>query len=108
MSGKGAIACGDPLNAGLFGRYSRIANDLIAKSDCLFVVGCKLGEVATRRYDLLATGAPIIHLDIVAEEFARTTTPTLRLPTTAAPAGKATPPKSARPCIPGANRCAPS
>ncbi|MFY3842245.1 thiamine pyrophosphate-binding protein [Achromobacter xylosoxidans] len=79
MSGKGAIACGDPLNAGLFGRYSRIANDLIAKSDCLFVVGCKLGEVATRRYDLLATGAPIIHLDIVAEEFDRTTTPTLRL-----------------------------
>ena len=79
MSGKGAIACDDPLNAGLFGRYSRIANDLIAKSDCLFVVGCKLGEVATRRYDLLATGAPIIHLDIVAEEFDRTTTPTLRL-----------------------------
>ena len=61
-----------------FGRYSRIANDLIATSDYLFVVGCKLGEVATRRYDLLATGAPIIHLDIVAEEFDRTTTPTLR------------------------------
>lgn len=79
MSGKGAIACNDPLNAGLFGRYSRIANDLIAKSDCLFVVGCKLGEVATRRYDLLAAGAPIIHLDIVAEEFDRTTTPALRL-----------------------------
>lgn len=79
MSGKGAIACSDPLNAGLFGRYSRIANELIAKSDCLFVVGCKLGEVATRRYDLLAAGAPIIHLDIVAEEFDRTTTPALRL-----------------------------
>jgi len=79
MSGKGAISCGDPLNAGLFGRYSRIANELIAKSDCLFVVGCKLGEVATRRYDLLPAGTPIIHLDIVAEEFDRTTTPSLRL-----------------------------
>ena len=79
MSGKGAVACNDPLNAGLFGRYSRIANDLIAKADCLFVVGCKLGEVATRRYDLLSAGTPIIHLDIVAEEFDRTTTPALRL-----------------------------
>lgn len=79
MSGKGAIACNDPLNAGLFGRYSRIANDLIAKADCLFVVGCKLGEVATRRYDLLSGDTPIIHLDIVAEEFDRTTTPALRL-----------------------------
>ncbi|ARP95148.1 thiamine pyrophosphate-binding protein [Bordetella genomosp. 13] len=79
MSGKGAIACSDPLSAGLFGRYSRKANDFIATSDCLFVVGCKLGEVATRRYELLAGGAPIIHLDIVAEEFDRTTQPTLRL-----------------------------
>lgn len=79
MSGKGAISCGDPLNAGLFGRYSRIANELIAKSDCLFVVGCKLGEVATRRYDLLPAGTPIIHLEIVAEEFDRTATPSLRL-----------------------------
>ncbi|EFF74936.1 thiamine pyrophosphate-binding protein [Achromobacter piechaudii] len=79
MSGKGAIACSDPLNAGLFGRYSRIANDFIAKADCLFVVGCKLGEVATRRYELLSAGAPIIHLDVVAEEFDRTTTPALRL-----------------------------
>ncbi|HYG42866.1 MAG TPA: thiamine pyrophosphate-binding protein [Bordetella sp.] len=79
MTGKGAIACSDPLSAGLFGRYSRIANDLIARSDCLFVVGCKLGEVATRRYDLLPAGVPIIHLDIVAEEFDRTTAPQVRL-----------------------------
>ena len=27
MTGKGAIACTDPLSAGLFGRYDRIAND---------------------------------------------------------------------------------
>ncbi|MBN8955564.1 MAG: thiamine pyrophosphate-binding protein, partial [Rhizobiales bacterium] len=43
MSGKGGIACTHPLSAGLFGRYSRIANDLIATADLLLVVGCKLG-----------------------------------------------------------------
>jgi acetolactate synthase I/II/III large subunit len=75
LSGKGAIACTHSLSVGLFGRYSRIANDLIAESDCLLVAGCKLGEIATRRYDLLPTGTPIIHLDIVAEEFGRTAAP---------------------------------
>jgi len=71
MSGKGAIACTSPLSAGLFGRYSRIANDLIAASDCLIVVGCKLGEIPTKRYALLPEGVPIIHLEIVAEEIGR-------------------------------------
>ncbi len=79
MSGKGAIACTHPLSAGLFGRYSRIANDLIATADCLLVVGCKLGEIATRRYQLLPPGLPIIHLDIVAEEMGRTAQPTVAL-----------------------------
>jgi acetolactate synthase I/II/III large subunit len=72
MSGKGAIACAHPLSAGLFGRYSRIANDLIAQSDLLIAVGCKLGEIATKRYQLLPPGVPIIHLDLLPEEFGRT------------------------------------
>jgi acetolactate synthase-1/2/3 large subunit len=50
MTGKGAVACTSDLNAGLFGRYDRIANTLIEESDCLLVVGCKLGEIATKRY----------------------------------------------------------
>ena len=58
MSGKGGIACTHPLSAGLFGRYSRIANDLIEASDCLLVVGCKLGEIATKRYALPLTPDP--------------------------------------------------
>jgi len=74
MSGKGAIACTHPLSAGLFGRYSRIANDLVAASDCLIVVGCKLGEIATRRYALLPANVPVIHLEIVAEELGRSRT----------------------------------
>src|SRR5262249_635774 len=102
MSGKGAIACTHPLSAGLFGRYSRIANELIASSpaltffasnltpisslrlarmaneliaasDALIVVGCKLGEIATRRFALIPGGTPLIHVDILPEELGRTT-----------------------------------
>jgi acetolactate synthase-1/2/3 large subunit len=79
MSGKGAIACTNPLSVGLFGRYSRIANDMIAASDCLLAVGCKLGEIATRRYSLLPDGVPLIHLDICPEEFGRTSRATIAL-----------------------------
>jgi acetolactate synthase-1/2/3 large subunit len=71
MSGKGGIACIHPLSAGLFGRYSRIANELIEASDCLLVVGCKLGEIATKRYALPSRSIPLIHLEIVAEEIGR-------------------------------------
>src|SRR6266480_5331225 len=73
MSGKGAIACTHPLSAGLFGRYSRIANDLVALADALIVVGCKLGEIPTRRFQLIPPGKPLIHIDIVPEEIGRTT-----------------------------------
>ncbi len=74
MSGKGGIACTHPLSVGLFGRYSRIANELIEASDCLVVVGCKLGEIATKRYALPPETIPLIHLDIVAEEIGRSRT----------------------------------
>ncbi|SHI83131.1 acetolactate synthase-1/2/3 large subunit [Roseomonas rosea] len=73
LTGKGAIPCVDPLSAGLFGRYDRIANRLIEEADVILVVGCKLGEIATKRYTVPAPGKTIIHLDIVAEEFGRTT-----------------------------------
>lgn len=79
MTGKGAIACTNPLSAGVFGRYDRIANALIEASDVILVVGCKLGEIATKRYTVPSAGKTLIHLDLVAEEFDRTTAPTLRL-----------------------------
>jgi acetolactate synthase I/II/III large subunit len=72
MSGKGSIACDHRLSAGIFGRYYRVANDLIALSDCVIVVGCKLGEVATKRYSLFKPGTKIIQIDSVAEEIGRT------------------------------------
>ncbi len=71
LSGKGAIGCAHPLSVGLFGRYSRFANDLIEAADCLLVVGCKLGEIATRRYALPPRDVPVIQLDILAEEIGR-------------------------------------
>src|SRR5437764_1990950 len=71
MSGKGGIPCTHPLSVGLFGRYARIANELIDASDCLIVVGCKLGEIATKRYALPPAHIPVIHLEIVAEEIGR-------------------------------------
>src|SRR6516165_4888341 len=71
MSGKGGIPCTHPLSTGLFGRYSRISNELIEASDCLLVVGCKLGEIATKRYALPSRSIPLIHLEVVAEEIGR-------------------------------------
>jgi len=41
----------------------------------LLVIGCKLGEIATKRYTVPARGKTIIHLDIVPEEFGRTAAP---------------------------------
>lgn len=72
LTGKGAIPCTNGLSVGLFGRYDRIANDLIAEADVILVVGCKLGEIATKRYLIPAPGKTVIHLDLLPEEFGRT------------------------------------
>ena len=73
MSGKGAIACTHALSAGLFGRYDRIANAMVSESDCLLVVGCKLGEVATKRFQLIPPGKRLIHIEVDPAEIGRTT-----------------------------------
>jgi acetolactate synthase I/II/III large subunit len=79
LTGKGAIPCTDPLSAGLFGRYDRIANSLIEAADLVVAVGCKLGEIATKRYTVPGPGKNLIHLDVVPEEFGRTVEPTVAL-----------------------------
>ncbi|HYI70315.1 MAG TPA: thiamine pyrophosphate-binding protein [Skermanella sp.] len=79
LTGKGALPCCDPLSAGLFGRYDRIANALIEDADLILAIGCKLGEIATKRYTVPEPGKTIIHLDNVAEEFGRTVQPALAL-----------------------------
>lgn len=79
MTGKGAIPCTDPLSAGLFGRYDRIANALIDAADLILVIGCKLGEIATKRFVVPGKGKVVVHMEVVAEEMGRTYEPTLRL-----------------------------
>lgn len=71
ISGKGAIAEDDPLSAGVFGRFSRFANELIAEADVLLVVGCKLGEIATSRWSVIPQTAQVIHVDIDPEELGK-------------------------------------
>ena len=71
LSGAGAIAGTHNLALGLFGRYSRTANDAIEAADCLLVVGCKLGEIPTKRYALPPQDIPLIHLDIDPTEIGR-------------------------------------
>ncbi|WP_309130501.1 thiamine pyrophosphate-binding protein [Brevibacterium sp.] len=72
MTGKGAISDDNPLSAGLFGRYDRIANTLIAESDLVITIGCKLGEIATKRYTVPPANSRVIQIDSVAEEIGRT------------------------------------
>jgi acetolactate synthase I/II/III large subunit len=79
LSGKGAIACTHPLSTGIFGRYARIANDLIEAADCILVVGCKLGEIATKRYTVPSPGKTLIHLDIAPDEIGRCYRPAVAL-----------------------------
>ncbi|WP_370688170.1 hypothetical protein [Flavimaribacter sediminis] len=61
------------MSAGLFGRLRRIANDLIDTSDCSIDVGCKPGEIASKRFQPFNGDAPINHLSILPEETGRTT-----------------------------------
>src|SRR5262249_11679322 len=71
LTGKGSIPCTHERSVGLFGRYSRMANELVLESDCLLVVGCKLGEIATKRYALPLPDTPLVQIDVVAEEIGR-------------------------------------
>ena len=71
MSGKGAITEQHPLSIGLFGRYSRFANEMIKAADVLLVVGCKLGEIATSRWTLFSPGTTIVQIDIDPSELGK-------------------------------------
>ncbi len=72
MSGKGRDRLFEPAQRrSCSGAIRGSPTNLIDKADCLIVVGCKLGEIATKRYALPPRHIPIIHLEIVAEEIGR-------------------------------------
>ena len=80
MTGKGAIACTDPLSAGVFGRYDRIANGLIAEVRRAAGRGLQAGRDrdqalhhAAQRQDASSISTSS------AEEFGRTIEPALAL-----------------------------
>lgn len=64
ITGKGTLPETHPLALGICGRYSRYANEFIARADLIIVVGCKLGEIATNRWTVIPPNARIIHIDI--------------------------------------------
>ena len=64
ISGKGSIAEDHPMALGIVGRFSRIGNDFVKDADVLIVVGCKLGEIVTARWSLLAPDTTIVHIDV--------------------------------------------
>ena len=49
------------------------------EADVILAIGCKLGEIATKRYSVPPAGKTLIHLDILAEEFDRCYPATVRL-----------------------------
>jgi acetolactate synthase-1/2/3 large subunit len=71
ISGKGVIDERSAASIGLFGRYSRVANEFIRGSDALLVVGCKLGEIATDRWTLIPQSTALIHVDIDPHELGK-------------------------------------
>jgi acetolactate synthase-1/2/3 large subunit len=77
ISGKGAIDEGHSLAAGLCGRYSRFANELIAAADVVIVVGSKLGEIATNRWTLIPPTCRLVHIDIDPRELGKYYPPTV-------------------------------
>lgn len=68
ITGKGAIPENHPLAIGVVGDngYRDYANDLVARADLLFYIGCKTGSVTTIKWTLpdVHRAPAVIHLDI--------------------------------------------
>ena len=64
MGGKTGLPGEHMLNLGIVGRYSaKVANDLVEESDCVLVVGSRLGGLATNGYTVPSRGAEILQID---------------------------------------------
>lgn len=80
MGGKTSFPGDHPLNLGITGRYSaKVANDLVEDSDCVLVVGSRLGGLATNGYTVPNREAKILQIDTDPEVFDVTYPATVRL-----------------------------
>jgi len=80
MGGKTSFPGDHPLNLGVTGRYSaKVANDLVEESDCVLVVGSRLGGLATKGYTVPNQKAKILQIDTDPAVFGVTYAATVRL-----------------------------
>lgn len=64
IGGKTSLPGDHPLNLGITGRYSaKVANEVLGESDCVLVVGSRLGGLATNGYTVPNRKAAILHID---------------------------------------------
>jgi len=78
MTGKGAIADGHPLSAGVLGTstgglYGRgkVPNTLLDEADVVFVLGSRTGQICYSNWTLPKPGTALIHLDVDPGEIGR-------------------------------------
>ena len=70
MGGKTCMQGDHPLYLGVAGRYSaKVANDFVEESDCVLVIGSRLGGLATRGYTVPNKNAQVIMIDNDAKVF---------------------------------------
>ncbi len=78
MNGKGLIADGHPLSAGvsgsstggLYGR-GRIANTILGDADAVLIAGSRNGQICSMNWTLPAPGCRIVQIDVDAQEIGR-------------------------------------
>jgi acetolactate synthase I/II/III large subunit len=80
MGGKTSLPGEHMLNLGVTGRYSaKIANDLVGESDCVLVVGSRMGGLATNGYTVPNRKTKILQIDTDPTVFDVTYRTTVRL-----------------------------
>jgi acetolactate synthase-1/2/3 large subunit len=80
MGGKTSLQGDHPLNLGVIGRYSaKVANDLVGVSDCVLVVGSRLGGLATNGYTVPNRKTVVLQIDTDPSVFDVTYAATVRL-----------------------------
>jgi acetolactate synthase-1/2/3 large subunit len=66
-NGRGVVAEDSPGCAGVAGRFgNRVASELLAEADVVLVLGCRLSDLTTNQWTLLARTQTIVQVDIEA------------------------------------------